>query len=184
MQSADDVVRLVFGDPWMMAVLRTARELALPDWWIGAGFVRAKVWDALHGRVKPTALDDVDLIYFDAECSDAARDAALEADLRRRRPDVPWSVKNQARMHQRNGDRPYRDCEEAMRHWLETATCVGVRLDADDALRVLAPFGLDDLFALKLRPTAAGRRRLGAYRHRLDAKGWQDRWPRLTVDRG
>lgn len=184
MRTADDILRLVAEDAWMMAVLATARSLHLPDWWIGAGFVRARVWDVLHGRSARTRLDDVDVIYFDPAAIEPSVEVEHEAELYRKRPDVPWSVKNQARMHLRNGDAPYRDCEDAMRHWLETATCVGIGLDADDRLRLIAPYGLDDLFGLRLRPTPSGRQRPDEYRGRVDGKGWIRRWPLLSVERG
>ena len=57
-----DILDLIAKDEWMMGVLRTARSLHLPDWMIGAGFVRNKVWDYLHGYENievPTA--DIDL---------------------------------------------------------------------------------------------------------------------------
>ena len=95
-----------------------------------------------------------------------------------------WQVRNQARMHLRNGDPPYRDTADALRFWLETSTCVAVRLEADDRLTVFAPHGLDDLFGLALRPTPQGRRRLEAYRARLASKDWIGQWPALTIDRG
>ena len=168
----------------MMRVLAAARQLALPDWWVGAGFVRAKVWDALHGRTGRTALDDIDLLYFDPGNRDPACEAGYEVRLSALLADAPWSVKNQARMHLKNGDAPYRDTCDAICHWLETATCVAVRLDPDGGLRLLAPFGLDDLLDLRLRPTPSGRRRIDAYRQRLDGKDWPRCWPRLTVERG
>lgn len=46
----DDLARLVRGDDWMMRVLRAADMVALPDLWIGAGFLRNAVWDWLSGR--------------------------------------------------------------------------------------------------------------------------------------
>lgn len=46
--SEADVARLVQSDPWMMKVLRAVESLNLPDWWIGAGFLRNKVWTPLR----------------------------------------------------------------------------------------------------------------------------------------
>jgi len=69
---AADVLRLIAADSWRMEVLRSIHAMALPDCWIGAGFVRASVWDFLHGYERPTALDDVDVIYFDAVKTDGA----------------------------------------------------------------------------------------------------------------
>jgi hypothetical protein len=45
--SPQDVLRMIESDPAAMRVLRAAAGLGLPDWWIGAGFVRNRVWDAI-----------------------------------------------------------------------------------------------------------------------------------------
>lgn len=178
-QLIEDVMR---ADPWRMAVLANARTLALPDWAIGAGFVRNAVWDRLHGFTQPTPLADIDLLYFDPEDLSTGREKAYEVDLTALMPSAPWSVRNQARMHQRNGDAPYRDTVDAMRYWLETVTPVAVRLEADETLTVLAPLGLRDLMNLRVRPTAAGRRRIDEYSQRMKAKAWDTIWPSLRVE--
>jgi len=177
----EQVLSLIRDDAWMMDVLVTARALALPDWAIGAGFVRAKVWDVLHGYGERTPLDDVDLVYHDPADISKTAERAAEATLRADRPAVPWSVRNQARMHLKHGDAPYRSCNDALRNWLETPTCVAVTMAADGTLALLAPYGLGDLFGLTVRPTPAGLRRPAEYNARLRAKHWQGRWPRLTV---
>ena len=59
---------LLRADPMRMACLRAARELALPDWALGAGFVRNLIWDHLHQKTVPTPLNDIDLIYLDQGC--------------------------------------------------------------------------------------------------------------------
>ncbi|HEV2550922.1 MAG TPA: nucleotidyltransferase family protein [Stellaceae bacterium] len=161
-------------------MLETVRALGLPDCWIGAGFVRNAVWDRLHGFSSPTPLDDIDVVWFDPARAEKSVDEALLTSLRARRPDLPWSVKNQARMHLRNGDRPYRSSQDAMRHWPETATAVALRLHDDDVVELAAPLGVDDLLALVLRPTPHFRaHRLSAYLERHRAKNWCARWPRL-----
>jgi len=178
------VRRIIENDPWSVNVLEAVRALGLPDWAIGAGFVRARVWDELTGQDR-TPLGDVDVLYFDPAAADPAADASLERKLTDIRPDVPWSVTNQARMHFRNSDLPYRDTEDALRFWLETPTAVAVRLEADDTITVLAPLGLDDLFGLVVRPTPETRKRadkMAAYRHRLATKSWPQTWPGLRVE--
>jgi uncharacterized protein len=152
----------------------------LPDWWIGAGFARNAVWDHLHGFATPTPLDDIDVIWFDADQREAALDDMLAAKLTARRPDFRWSVKNQARMHARNGDRPYRSSLDAMCHWPETATAIALKLHDDGIVELGAPFGIDDLLALVLRPTPHFRaNRIAAYGERQRAKNWRAHWPRL-----
>ena len=149
-----------------------------PGAWIGAGFLRNAVWDALHGRAPDVAgLADLDVIHLDAACLDPAADADWEMRMRAALP-LPWSVTNQARMHGRNGHAPYADCADAIAHWPETATAVAVRLG--NGIELLAPHGLDDLLGLILRPTPAFAGRPEVIARRAAKKGWFQRWPRLT----
>lgn len=168
---------LLRADPLRMHILRCARSLALPDAWVAAGVVRSAVWDAAHGRPPGRSFGDVDVIWFDP---DADRDSSLEASLRAELPTEEWSVTNQARMHAANGDRPSASATDAMSFWPETATAVGVRLEGDDAISIAAPFGLDDLFGLVLRPTPAfaGSRR-PIMEGRARDRRWRETWPRL-----
>ncbi len=69
MINEEDVIFLIEKDTWMMDVLKYAKSLNLPDWWICAGFVRSKIWDTVHGFKEKTSLPDVDVIYFDAFAS-------------------------------------------------------------------------------------------------------------------
>ena len=162
-----------------MDLLDVVRRQGLRDWAVGAGFVRAAVWDALSGVREPTPLADIDVIYFDPANAGPGRDRAVERALARARPGVPWSVKNQARMHRHNRDRPYACTADALARWLETPTCVAVRLEADGRLTLLAPLGLADLFAMRVRPTPAARRNMQVFRNRAAAKAWHRAWPRL-----
>ena len=86
--SAQDVVGVIESDPGAMRVLRATADLALPDWWIGAGFVRRRVWDAISNLpVSPER--DVDVAYFDPKRLDSREDARAEAQAvvaRRRGP--------------------------------------------------------------------------------------------------
>ena len=166
-----------------MACLQGAAALDLSECWVGAGFVRNLVWDRLHSFPDPTPLCDVDVLIFEPGTG-SEREIEVEAALHARAPDMPWSVKNQARMHLRNGDGPYRDTEDALAHWLETPTAVAVRLTVGGAVEILAPFGLADLFAPAVRPTPHARSRpdrLQAYRLRMAEKDWPATWPNVRV---
>lgn len=179
-----DVAALIAGQPDMTDALRALERLDLPDAWIAAGFVRNAVWDTLHGRRPDVGLlSDVDVVFFCAADTSRARESAIEAALSSALPGVPWSVRNQARMHIRNEDSPYRDTADALSHWLETATAVGVRLRWG-RVALLAPLGVDDLTGLILRPTPYAAERpmkLRQYWARIEAKGWRARWPLLRI---
>jgi hypothetical protein len=173
---------LIERDPARMRMLAQVRALALPDCWIGAGFVRNAVWDALHQRPPAPPRGDVDVIWHDPVRCSASVDRAIEARLRAADGGVNWSVKNQARMHIGNGDAPYGSACEAMRHWPETATAVALRLDAAGAIEIAAPYGLDDLFEGIVRPTlrfVLDKREV--FDARWQGKNWLGEWPLLRL---
>jgi hypothetical protein len=167
-------------DPVRWRLLEVVSQLGLPDCWIAAGFIRNAVWDALHGRTAQPPCGDIDVIWFDPERADEAHDRSAEAALRAVVPSVDWSVKNQSRMHKRNGDVPYRSATDAMRYWPETATAVAARRSGTGQLEIASLLGLDDLFNLVLRPTPgfAGEKR-PIFEARVQAKAWMTAWPLL-----
>lgn len=162
-----------------MSVLVEARALDLPDWWLAAGFVRNLVWDRLHGYIEPTPLNDIDLVYFDPSDLREGTDRKHERRLRRD-TGQPWSVKNQARMHQRHGHTAYSSIEEALSVWVECETAIGVTLDGDDRLRLVAPFGMASLLAGKVTPNPR-HGDLEVFWQRVAAKAWRHQWPELRI---
>ena len=174
--------------PALMRVLRTARELDLPDWLVFSGAVYQPVLNQLTGRPSDYGIKDYDLAYFDAaDISYEAEDvvirrvaAAFEEPLK-----SMVEVRNQARVHlwfEGKYGEPYPPltCSaEAMGRFITPLNSVGVRLGPDDDLQVLAPFGLEDLFALRVRPNPAQGR---AERFAQLAANMRRRWPELTVE--
>ena len=169
-------------DTLRMRLLGRVRDLALPDCWIAAGFVRACVWDRLHGRDASPLASDVDVVWFDPSRCAPEFDRELEMRLRALEPDIAWEVKNQARMHKHNGDAPYASTRDALCHWAETATAIAARLDESGRVELLAPFGCDDLLSMTIRPTPAF---VGEKRHvverRCRDKRWLEQWPRAVL---
>src|SRR5512132_3292888 len=104
----------------------------------------------------PTPLADIDVLYYDAADLSRESEQAFEARLTALEP-APWQVRNQARMHVWKGLPQHKSSADSMIYWLETVTAVGVRLEPDDSLTVVAPLGTDDLLGLTCRPTAFGR---------------------------
>jgi hypothetical protein len=177
---------LVRSSDWLMDALRAARDVDPPDWLVGGGVLRDLVWDRLHGRAAPLAPRDVDLAFFDPARLDAGRDAEVERALADRLDRVPWDAKNQAAVHRWYGRvfgrqvEPLASAADGVGTWPETATAVAVRLLDGDELQVVAPCGLEDLFALVCRRNP---RRVSVehYRRRLRDKRVAERWPMVTV---
>lgn len=181
MRDAADIADFIAHNPRMMRCLAVLAAHGPVDAWIGAGFVRNAVWDHLSGQdTEATPLADLDVVFHDPAIATAEQDAAFEAALRTAAPDLPWSVRNQARMHERNGHRPYRDVADALAHWAETAAAIAARL-GPQGVEILAPFGVGDVLEMIIRPTPAFRTKPEIPLARLAAKGWRARWPRLRV---
>ncbi|GBF77268.1 hypothetical protein PA598K_05804 [Paenibacillus sp. 598K] len=178
-----DILRLIEADKWMMSILHNVNMLKLPDWWICAGFVRSKIWDALHGYTERTPLADVDVVYFDPEDTEEVTEKQLEQRLHRLDPTIPWSVKNEARMHKVNNNSPYASTVDAISKFPETATALGVTLDDRNNLILAAPCGIADVLTMTVRPTpffAASPEDLVYYERRIAAKAWHRTWKQVT----
>lgn len=187
LQNEQDILQAIEDDAWMMNILRAAAQLELPEWIIGAGFVRNFVWDMQHGFAPSHKNNDIDLIYFDQENAEPVSDKLHEQRLHEILPDVHWEVTNQAHIHTYNDEMrpPYTSAEDGLAHWTETATCVGVTLQ-DNRLQLVAPWGIDDLLQLKLRipPCHHGSKLYEElFMRRITAKRWLTTWPKLTIDR-
>lgn len=184
MQNEADIIKLIEQDEWMMGILRTVKELALPDWWICAGFVRSKIWDALHGFNDRTPIPDVDVIYYDTNTLNESVEKEWEDKLRQLLPNIPWSVKNQARMHLRNNLPPYTSSIDAIAKFPETATALGVTINSNDQLLLTAPHGIEDVVSLRIKPTpffTETNKRLAIYKERIQKKDWSATWPKVHL---
>jgi uncharacterized protein len=173
--------------PALMRVLTTARGLTLPDWLVFSGAVYQPVLNHLTERPPDYGIRDYDLGYFDAsDISYEGEDAvirrvaaAFDAPLRSK-----VEVRNQARVHlwfeAKFGEAytPLSGTAEALKRFASPMFAVGVRLEADDRLQIEAPFGLADLFALRLRPNPL---RPNRGFDRVAASALR-RWPEIRVE--
>src|SRR5262252_9544100 len=155
-EAADSKLRsrlsgIVRTTPPLLRVLFVAPHLSLPDWLIFSGAVYQPVLNHLTGRPLDYGIKDYDLAYFDSsDISYGAEDAvirrvkaAFDEPLR-----SMVEVRNQARVHLWFGEKfgePYKalSCTaEALECFASATFAVGVRLEPDDQLHVVAPFGL------------------------------------------
>ena len=179
MESEEIIKEWIRSDQVRMRALHLASELNLPDWCIAAGFIRNLVWDKLHKKEASTPLNDFDLIYHDPKNIAPGKDKQLELRLKKR-TNQPWSVKNQARMHIRNKDRPYTSTSNAMSYWIEVETAVGVKLSETGEIKIVAPFGIENLFRNTITINRYRRKPEDFYK-RIESKNWLSQWPKLKV---
>ncbi|MFF2484644.1 nucleotidyltransferase family protein [Paenibacillus sp. NPDC058071] len=187
LENEQDIIQLVKEDEWMMDILHAAKSLKLPDWWVCAGFVRSKLWDTLHGFTERTPLPDIDVIYFDQNNLEEETEKQLEQKLKAMNPHIPWSVKNEARMHLANNIPPYSSSVDAISKFPETATALGLALDSQNNIVLTAPCGIEDVLHFVLKPTpyfAETKERAIIYENRIAKKNWKSVWSKLEVYSG
>jgi hypothetical protein len=181
-----ELTQLIRSTPWFMSILEAIRDCNPPDWLIGAGIIRNLVWDHLHQYQTPTALADVDVVFFDPQDLRPERDSMTQQQLEQRLPHVPWEATNQAAVHLWYEDvygfpvPPLHSSEEAVGTWPETATSVAVRLLPTDEIIIVAPCDLSDLFNMILRRNPR-RVTQEQFVQRLHSKQILRKWPRVQV---
>lgn len=179
---AGRLFELISKDHKAMQALNAVRDVGPPDAYIAAGFVRNRYWDSLYSDGVKWPDADIDVVYFDKTDASESRDDAFEKTLETCLPAGLWQVKNQVRMHGFGNHQPFSDLPDALCHWPETATAVGLQVTHANEIRVIAPLDLDDLYAHVLRITPMMKRHAPeVFEQRLSQKGWRERWPDLTV---
>jgi hypothetical protein len=176
---------IVRADPDLMDLLTAIRPLALAQWRLVAGCLYQTVWNVLTGRARRTGIKDYDLAYFDPDLSWEAEDRVIGqvAAATRGFPGTV-EIRNQARVHLWFEDRfgmaypPLEGTDESLGRYVSLVHAVGVRLEPDCRLDIAAPFGLDDLFAMVIRPNRALDNRAA---HTAKAARAKAIWPELTV---
>lgn len=175
------LVEWIQNDPTRMQALKVVESVfiyaGIKEYLLAAGFVRNLAWDRLHDLEQLSPLSDIDVIFYDKHELSEQRDQSLET-LLNEELSLPWSVKNQARMHVRNGDRPYQSVKDAMSYWPERETAIGVRLENDEIV-IESAFGLESLFALEI--TQNPNRNSVVFNQRVKSKNWLNHYPKLSI---
>ncbi|OYX29651.1 MAG: hypothetical protein B7Y99_12815 [Caulobacterales bacterium 32-69-10] len=179
---------IVRASPTLMTVLEGLRDLDFPQWRLVSGAVYQTVWNDLTGRAPDHGLRDYDAMYFDPDTTWDAEDAFIRTAAAAFPEPLSQmvEVRNQARVHlwfEGKFGEPYAPLtctDEAVERFLAPAFAVGVRLEKGGRLDILAPFGLEDCFAMRLRPNP---RRLVNDRNLPKVAGkLMTRWPELTLE--
>ncbi len=183
------LIEIVRASPTLMRVLDIARALDLTDWRLVSGAVYQPVWNAMTGRAADYGIKDYDLCYFDPDPSWDAEDIQIKraAALFPAPLAEMVEVRNQGRVHLwfegKFGEfyAPLTCTEDMLERFVCPAFSVGVRLEADGRIDVAAPCGLEDLFAMRLRPNP--RRPINPQGFQKVVMSCQTRWPEVTADR-
>jgi len=178
--------RIIRSTPLLMEVLTGLREDGLPDHLLVAGALYNLVWNRLTGRPDLTGINDIDVFYFDgSDLSYEAEDVVIpRLGKRFAHLPLPVQIRNQARVHlwfeQKFGApfTPLTSSVAMLDRYASKTHAVAARLETDDTLSLFSPFGLDDIFSMRLtpNPVLANKRA-----HDTKAARAITVWPELTV---
>jgi uncharacterized protein len=165
-------------------VLERARDFDLPDWWLVSGVLYNSIWNKLTGKPSGHGIKDADLFYFDeSDISYEAEDAIIQRGKAVfENVAVPVEIRNQARVHLWFEDRfgaaypKLNSGSDAIKLFASKTHSVGVRLEPEDSLILLAPFGLNDIFSFRIAPNQALDNRAA---HHSKAERQMKLWPEL-----
>lgn len=176
---------VVLDSPLLPVLLENWDKVALPDAWLVAGAIAQTVWNHEAGFPLAHGINDIDIVYFDAD--DLSEDAEAEHAARIRsafsEQGVWIDVKNEARVHLWYETKfgypikPYLSTVDAIATFPTTATAVGLR-PSNGRLEFCAPFGLSDLLDGIVRPNKSQIRQ-EIYEQKVNR--WIKTWPKLRV---
>lgn len=154
--------------------------------YIGAGLIRNITWAHLHQVDISIESSDIDLVYFDSEDQNLVQYQSFTEQLQRNFPKLKWDITNQANVHQWYHNyfdtkiEAFACLEEAIATWPETATAVAIKLNSNNDLDIIAPFGLTDLLQMIIRwnPTLVD---YSYYKKRIQQKQYSAQWPKVKI---
>ena len=176
----------IIKNPIIVEILKIVPSLHIPNWYLGAGCIAQTIWNGAHGFDPTFGIKDYDMVYFDAsDLSYEAEDCVVKlAKNALRHLNAPIDVVNEARVHlwyrYRFGFNigPYNSAEDAISNWPTTATSIGVRYNESGNFVVCAPFGLEDLFELVVKPN---KKQITENIYLQKVGRWTRIWPKLKV---
>lgn len=183
MEYQEQLHQLITQNPDFMAILRIIRQAHLPQAQLCAGAIRNLVWDKLNDRPSSLIINNLDVYYNDSGES-YEQFLITKAKLQQKAPRYLWNLHNIALANRRPNAHAFASVEEAISNFPEIASAIGVQTDFGGNVIITAPYGLNDLFEQKLRPTplfAQNDPGLEKFTRRVDQKNWLKRYPNVEL---
>lgn len=168
----------------LKTILERLEGYGLDNYYVAAGAINQTVFNYYHNNSMDYLIDDYDIVYYDEDLSYEKEDKIIkEINLLCKDLNVSLDIKNQARVHLWFENKfgysikPHESVEDAISKWGSTVTCIGVRLKNNE-LTIFAPYGLNDLFSLIIRPNKENFIKKGYEEKTIK---WKRNWPKLTI---
>ncbi|MFZ1635474.1 MAG: nucleotidyltransferase family protein [Chitinophagales bacterium] len=157
-------------------IIQSIKGIDRENLFLTGGSLRNIIWNNLHYYSEEYELEDCDIIFYNSTELTKDYEESIKNRLEYLNPNFKWSVKNQARMHIRNGHAPYNGIYGALKAFPETCSAVAI----DQNLNIVAPYGLNDLYNLTVSPTQfCIDNEIAVYDRRLRQKKWINKWMHL-----
>lgn len=168
----------------LKTILERLEGYGLDNYYVAAGAINQTVFNYYHNNSMNYLIDDYDIVYYDEDLSYEKEDKIIkEINLLCKDLNVSLDIKNQARVHLWFKNKfgysiePNKSVEDAISKWGSTVTCIGVRLKNNE-FTIFAPYGLNDLFSLIIRPNKENFIKKG---YEEKTRKWKQNWPKLTI---
>lgn len=179
----EDIITVLATNESFVNLLELIESKVQYPWCVFGGQLRNIIWDYIHENTQPTQSKDVDVAIFAP--NDKAVESSLQNALHSNMPAYGWDIENFAFSHIDNNDAPYSVLDDGLSKQLMTIMSIGVTLDSNGRLKLIAPLGIKDLTNCVVRPTPIvynHPERILLITEKIEAKHWRKKWPLLQVN--
>ena len=176
--------KIIMESEVLNKILKVLDENFGYDYYVAAGSINQTIFNYYHGYPLDNGIDDIDIVYFDKDTSYEKEDKIIkEVSELLKDINIRLDIKNQARVHLWYGKKfgheidANKSVEEAISKWGTTVTCIGVRI-SNGKFKVYAPYGLNDLFKMTIRPVKDNFIKEDYYKK---CAKWKEKWKLLTI---
>jgi hypothetical protein len=184
-EQVNQLIEIAYKNPHIKAILDNNPFPNYDNWYLGAGCICQSVWNYLSDKEIANGIKDYDLVYYDAKDVSKESEAKQQERVKKLLSALPVEVEvvNEARVHlwfeQDFGKKidQLKSCEDAINGWPTTATAIGVN-KIDGKVNVYAPYGLNDLFGMVVRPNKPS---VIKWVYEKKVEKWTKNWSNLKV---
>ena len=161
-EQIETLKEILWKNDELVKILKILEESNLKNYYVAAGSINQTIINYYTDRDLNYGNSDYDIVYFDEDTSYNTEYEITKSLMKKFEGIIKeFDIKNQARVHLWYEDKfgyaiaPFTSVEHAISSWGSTITCIGVRLEKE-RLIVCAPYGLNDVFNLIIRPVKDG----------------------------
>ncbi|MCR1901324.1 nucleotidyltransferase family protein [Ligilactobacillus apodemi] len=166
---------LIENDREFHEIFNILREMKLTNAFICAGAIRDLVWNTNEAKPHSLVLGNIDIYYNDPN-ETYEQYLTKKAELNHRYSKYLWELTNTALKNSRTPTS--NNMEDVIASFPETCSAVGICRSPAETIEIIAPYGLEDLFAEKICPTPKYKLENSAetFEQRVTRKKWLENY--------